>query len=154
MDGKFILGLCLGLIGSFLGALFAHIFSERRRRREEFNKAAIAFRTAFLPELIFLKHNAKIHGAASHSELNDFLNSGYLKHLEALAIFHNSLSVEQKSRINKAWQDYSCHADNPSMPFFEQYSWKVANKGKDYENQLKVLALNRIEKILEFAKPK
>jgi hypothetical protein len=153
MDKFHIISLFIGSILTLLGATIAHIFSERRDRRNDLNKAANEFRNAFLPEVIFLKHNAKINGGSS-SDLGEFLGAAYIRQLKALMLFKTYLSTKDEISIDKAWQEYCYHPDNPNIPFFEQYSWKVANKGKGYEKQLKALALNRIEKILKFAKPK
>lgn len=142
------------ILGTILGAWIGYRNALNLYNVTEFNKAATTFRNAFYPELIFLKHNAKIAEAGSSSDLGEFLFSGYLRHLKALEVFKNHLTAKEKIYIDKAWQEYCYHPDNPNIPFFEQYSWKVANKGKDYEKQLKALALNRIEKIMEFAKPK
>jgi hypothetical protein len=143
------------LITLFLGFLVGHRLSIGRDQRQEFNKAAAIFRDAFLPEITFLRHNANIGGLGSSNDLDELLRFGYIhRHLKALEIFKPYLLPKKGEDIDKAWQEYCCHPDNQNVPFFEQYSWKVANKGKDYEKQLKILALNNIEKILEFAKPK
>ncbi len=143
------------LITLFLGFLVGHRLSIGRDQRQEFNKAAAIFRDAFLPEITFLRHNANIGGLGSSNDLGELLRFGYIhRHLKALEIFKPYLLPKKRGDIDKAWQEYCCHPDNQNAPFFEQYSWKVANKGKDYEKQLKILALNNIEKILEFAKPK
>lgn len=150
-DAKIWLGFLLGIIGTSFGAWIAHFFSERRRRQDDFDKAATKFRTAFLPEIIFLKHNAKINGGSS-SDLGEFLRSAYLRQLEALTIFKTNLPSEKEKGINDAWKEYCHHPENTKILWFEQYSWKVHGKGKSSEDSLKNLALKRIEKILDFAK--
>jgi hypothetical protein len=150
MDAKFILGVCVGLIGSFLGALFAHIFAERRRKNDEFNKAAANFRAAFIPEVTFLRHNAKIDDAPSADNLCEFLRAGYVKrHLIAFETFNIYLSSNRRNEFQKAWEEY-CHYDvegEPNTPFFEQYFEKT------WEGQpTKELALERIKRLLSFAR--
>jgi hypothetical protein len=144
------------IIGALLGAWIGYRNALKLHSIVEFNKAATEFRNAFLHELIFLRHNASTpEGERNYTTLNEFLQDGYIhRHLRAFEIFKNYLSPSERVNIAKAWKEYCCHPDSPSIPFFEQYSWKVANRGKDYEKQLKVLALNRIENILKFAKPK
>lgn len=144
------------IIGVLLGAWVGYRNAIRIQRIVEFNKAATDFRNAFLRELIFLRHNASIPGGErSYTTLDEFLQAGYIhRHLRALEVFKDYLSARERSGIDKAWQEYCYHPDNPSILYFEQYSWMVANKGKDYEKQLKNIAVDRIEKILEFAKPK
>ena len=82
-DGVLVAFLC-GLLSGSLGAWLAHIFSECRRRNDEYNKAAAEFRNAFLPEIIYLKHDAKINGGSS-TDLCEYLRSGYLRQLKALS---------------------------------------------------------------------
>jgi len=144
------------IIGVILSAWIGYRNALKVQNIITFNKAATEFRNAFLHELIFLRHNASTpEGERTYTTLNEFLQSGYIhRHLRAFEIFKDYLSSSDRVDIDKAWQEYSCHPNNPGVLFFEQYSWKVANKGKDHEKQLKVLAMNRIEKILEFAKPK
>jgi hypothetical protein len=143
------------LITLLLGFLIGHRLSIGRDKRQEFNKAATIFREAFLPEITYLRHNANIGNLGSSTNLNELLFYGYVhRHLKALEIFKPNLSRKDRVGIDKAWKEYCCHPDNPKIPFFEKYSWMVANKGKDYENELKTMALNRIENILKFAKTK
>jgi len=71
--------------------------------------------------------------------------------LKANEIFKNYLTDEERVGIDKAWKEYCYHPDNPNVLSFEQYSWKVANKGKDYEKSLKDMALARIRHILSHA---
>lgn len=144
-------GIIVGIANHFL----SKSRSKEAARISEFNKAAFLFRDAFLPEITFLRHNASIGSLGSSNDLGELLRFGYIhRHLKALEVFKPYLLPKERGNIDKVWQEYCCHPDNPNIPFFEQYSWKVVNKGKDYEKQLKALALSRIEKILEFAKPK
>jgi hypothetical protein len=141
------------IIGALIGGWVGYRNAIRLYNIAEFNKAASIFQNAFLPEIIFLKHNARISCAGSSDNLQEFLHFGYTRrHLKAFVAFRPYLSSKKKRCIDQAWQEYCCHPDNPKITFFEQYSWKVANKGKDYEKELKSLALSRIEKILEFSK--
>jgi hypothetical protein len=93
--------------------------------------------------------------AGISNDLSEFLSAAYIhRHLKAFEAFRGYLCPEDRTGIDKAWQEYCCHPDNPHVPFFEQYSWMVANKGKDYEKELKTMAFERIEKILDFSKHK
>jgi hypothetical protein len=141
MNTQIVLGFILGLIGSIVGAFFAHLFSECRRNKEEFNKAATEFRNAFLCEITRLKHNVPLPECErSYTTLREFLWAGYIyRHLKAFEIFRNHLSAKDRAGIDKAWAEY-CN--------FEQYS----NKGN--EADLKKIALDKIENLLEFAKHK
>jgi hypothetical protein len=120
-------------------------------RRQEFNKAAADFRVAFLPELIYLKHNAMIKDSASTNDLNVFLSSAYInRHLIAFEIFKSYLSTEDRIGIDEAWKEY-CHFDieGETDAYFAMYAEDTIDK-----KNTKVLALARIEKILKFAAPK
>ncbi|MCK9276247.1 MAG: hypothetical protein M0P57_14300 [Syntrophales bacterium] len=150
---KIILAFFFGIFSSSFGAWLAHYFSECRRKNDDFNKAASEFRNAFLPEIVYLKHNAIINGG-SPSDLCEYLRSGYLRHLKALEIFKNHLSGKNKKLIEKAWKEYCFHKDNPDILWFEQYSWIVQGKGQNRDHEFKILALDRIMKILEYAKGK
>ena len=155
MDIKSLfIGFLLGVIGAFFGSLFSYLFSERRRRNEEFNKAASKFRNAFLPEIIFLKHNARISSAGSSDNLQEFLLFGYTRrHLKALVAFKPYLAPKKKKGIDQAWQEYCCNPDKLDELYFQQYSYKSTER-ETIGEQCKQLALERIEKILEFSKHK
>jgi hypothetical protein len=117
-----------GIVAVFSGWL-SHVFSEHRRRREDFNKAATEFRNAFVHELIFLRHNASIPGGErTYTTLNEFLQAGYIhRHLRAFEIFRDYLTTKERAGIDKAWKEY-CHHPDTNILWFEQYSWKAANK--------------------------
>ena len=52
-------GFFLGMIATAFGAWLAHIFSDRRRGKDEFNKAAAAFHTTFVDEIFYLRRNVE-----------------------------------------------------------------------------------------------
>jgi hypothetical protein len=157
-----VLGTVLGvLIGGPVTYYYAKILIQETHKnatdltqRQEFNNAAAEFRNAFLYELIFLKHNACIpEGERTYTTLNEFLFAGYVhRHLKAVEIFRNHLSTKDRANIEKTWQKYCKRPDDPNVLYFEQYSTK--NVSNERERELKELALERIEEILEFAKHK
>jgi len=154
--GSFSLG---AIAGGIVIGIANHFLSKSRNKEDrtiaEFNKAAKDFRDAFLPEVTFLKHNANIGGLGSSNDLFEILQFAYVhRHLKALDVFKTYLTANDRIAVDKAWKEYCYHSDNQNILFLEQYSWKVANKGKDYEKRLKDVALSRIEKILQFAEPK
>jgi hypothetical protein len=121
-------------------------------RLQERNRALATFRNAFLPELIFLKHNTRISGISASNDLYEFLFSAYVtRHVEAFEAYRNHLSTEEKANIDRVWQEYCCNPDNPETLCFEQYSRKGTDRG--HEADSKKLALERIEAILKCAKP-
>jgi hypothetical protein len=153
-----------GFGGAALGACFAYKTGMKMvqathknaidlMQRQDFNKAATEFRNAFLPELIFLKHNAKIAGTGSSDDLSEFLLSGYIRrHLKALEVFKNHLSAQERADIDKAWKQYCYNKDNPEFLFFEQYFTGMGSKSE--KEAKKTLVLERIEDLLKFAKHK
>lgn len=141
-------GFILGIVGSATGALIVHFLSKSRRNEENFKKAATKFKYAFLPEIIYLRHNAHIGRGGSSSDLGEYLGAAYLKHLEAITIFMDSLTNRQKNKVNDAWQTYCHNQKNKGELNFEQYSHKAS--GKDIVH-LTALALERIEKLLKIA---
>lgn len=152
-ETRIVIAFLLGLLSSSFGAWLAHFFSERRRRNDEYNKAAAEFRNGFLPEIIYLKHDAKVNGGSS-ADLCEYLNSGYLRQLKALEIVKTHLPDKMKEGIEKAWKEYWTHPESPNMVWFEQYSWRITGKGKDSDPEFKKPALERIEKIVGFAEQK
>ncbi len=64
-EAKILFAFILGIASSSFGAWFAHFFSERRRRNEANDMAAVEFKADFLPEIIYLKYNAKVNGGSS-----------------------------------------------------------------------------------------
>jgi hypothetical protein len=153
MTSQILFGFLLGIIGTSFGAWLAHFFSERRRRKDDFNEAAMTFRDAFLPQLIFLKHDANIGNIGSADDLSGILQFGYIHyHLKAFEVFKNYLSAKEKVDIDKAWKQYCYNQDNPEILFFEQYF--TGGRPKSEVDSKKKMALERIEELIEFAKHK
>lgn len=142
---KILTSPAFSLVTLLLGFLIGHRLSIGRDERQEFNNAAAFFREAFLPEITFLKHNVNIGNLGSSGDLSELLRFGYVhRHLKAFEIFRNYLSTKERTSIDKAWQKYCHHPDNPENLYFDQYS----------EKDMKIIALERIEGILKFAKHK
>lgn len=143
------IGFLYGLAGSTVGALFIHFLSKSRRNEEDLKKAVTKFKCAFLPEIIYLRHNADIKRGGSSTDLGEYLRAAYLRHLKAITVFTDSLTDRQKTKINAAWQTYCHHQENKDELNFEQYSYKASGKTKKDIVHLKTLALDRIEKLLK-----
>ncbi len=137
---EFLTGPAFSLVTLLFGFLIGHRLAIGRDKRNEFSKAAATFRDAFLPEIIFLRHNANIPGSSASGDVGQKLSYGHLhRHLKAFEVFRDYLSTKKKAGLDKAWQKYCYNADNQKTLCFNQYSRKVA--------------LERIEEILKFAKP-
>ena len=149
---ELMVGFLLGLVGSSVGGLISHFLTKSRRDEEEFARAYAEFKIAFLPEIIYLKHNANIGRGGSSSDLGEYLYSGYLRHLEAFTIFKSILSKRQIAKITTAWENY-CHTnDNTNELNFAQYSYKSNGKTKKDISHFKALALKNINNVLNAIK--
>jgi len=142
------------VIGALVGGWIGYINALNIYNITEFNKAATDFKNVFLYELIYLKYNARIpEGERTYTTLNEFLFAGYVhRHLKAYEIFRNHLSAEDRIGIDKAWQKYCKHPDDPNTLYFEKYI--TNNVSKEREKELMELALKNLESVLEFAKHK
>ena len=156
-----VLGTVLGvLIGGPITYYYAKILIQETHKNamkiaqiQEFNKAATEFRNAFLPELIFLKHDAAVEKIGSTDDISEVLRFGYIhRHLKALEVFKDYLFTEDRADIDKAWKQYCYNKDNPEILFFEQYF--TGSGSKSEKEAKKTLALERIEDIIKFAKHK
>lgn len=143
-------GFILGLIGAGVGALITHFLSKSRRNEERLNKAASEFEVAFLPKIIYLRHNANIGQGAFTDDLSRDLYGAYLRHLKALTIYKSSVPRNKRKKIDVVWKEYCHDPQNNEKLFFEQYSTKTM-KGQD-KIHVRNLALNRLEKLIETTK--
>ena len=138
------------LLGFFMG----HRLAIGRDKRNDFNKAAAIFREAFLPEIVFLRHNAKVAGSNASDDVGGTLSFGHLhRHLRAFEVFRSYLSTKKKAGIDKAWQKYCRDPDNPEALCFGQYSCKPTENTPARKAEFKKIALERIEEILKYAAP-
>ncbi len=111
------------------------------------NNAATTFRDAFLPQLIFLKHNANIGNIGSTDELSGILQFGYIHyHLKAFEVFKNYLSAKERADIDKAWKQYCYNQDNPEILFLSNTSLVADQKAK--WTLRKKWRLNELRKLL------
>jgi hypothetical protein len=109
------------------------------------------FREAFKDELLALNPAQY----AIKVDLATFLENAFPKHRAAVFDFAYFLDLRERTALYAAWYEYYCHpkAQNENtIPFFGQYSCRGLTI--DQEHEMKKLVQSRIEKILEFAKPK
>jgi hypothetical protein len=139
------------ITGILLGAWLGYRFSLSLANVNERRRAAMKLREAFKDELLALnpaKHAVKI-------DLVAFLENAFSKHRAAVLDFAYFLAPKEKRAFYMAWYEYHCHPDarnEETVPFFEQYSCLGLTIKQEHER--KNLAQSRIERILEFAKPK
>jgi len=146
-------------IGGIIGFILKEIIGDRLARARaleaihitEFNKAASKLREAFLP--IHMALNPAQF--ALKEDLAIFLNNHFNGLRRAVLEFCDILGPKSKTAFLQAWYEYYCHQDQRNekgVPFLEQYFCRGLST--EQEHQMKKLVQDRIEKILEFAKPK
>jgi hypothetical protein len=146
-------------IGGVLGFIIREIIGDRLARSRtleairitDFNKAATKLREAFLPVRMAL-NPAQF---ALKEDLAVFLNGHFDDMRGAVLEFSDVLNTKTKADFLQAWCEYYCHPsarNENGIPFLEQYSCRGLKIGQEHE--MKKLVQSRIEKILEFAKPK
>jgi hypothetical protein len=146
-------------IGGVVGFIVREIVGDRLARSRtleairitEFNKTATKLREAFLPVRMAL-NPAQF---ALKEDLAVFLESHFQDLRRAVLEFSDVLDAKSKTAFLETWYEYYCHpkAQNENtIPFFAQYSCRGLTIEREHE--MKKLVQSRIEKILEFAKPK
>jgi len=139
------------IVGTLLGAWLGYRFSLSLAKVNDRRRAAMKLRDAFKDELLALnpaKHAIEI-------DLATFLENAFPKHRAAIFDFAYFLEPKERSALYATWYEYHCHPDarnDKTVPFFGQYSCQGLTTKKEHE--MKKLVQERIEKILEFAKPK
>lgn len=157
-----IWGAFIGVGGTVIGVIIAHHCSKQLIKAThrnalqliqigEFNKAATKFRGTFIPIRIAL-NPAKF---ALEEDLAMFLERHFLDLWRAVLEFSDFLDANTKGALLEAWYEYHCHPDarnDKTVPHFGQYSCDGLTPKKQHE--MKSMVQDRIEKILQFAKPK
>ena len=139
------------IVGTLLGAWLGYRFSLSLTNVTQRRRAAMKFREAFKDELLALNPAQY----AMKVDLATFLENAFPKHRAAVFDFAYFLEPTERTAFYTAWREYYCHpkAQNENtIPFFGQYSCRGLTI--DQEHEKKQLVQSRIEKILEFAKPK
>jgi hypothetical protein len=170
MDNTIVASL-IGVAGGLLGVLVGTRLSKNVAldtaeltykqavdimRREDFNKAAAVFKNTFLPEIVYLKHNAVLGEISGRTDsIADLLKSGYIRrHLGAFETFRAILPPEDRRDIQRAWDEY-CHPDD--IPECEDtkrdHVFNAYSHIKDVsgEEAAKKVALEKLNNIMKFA---
>lgn len=134
------------IVGALVGAWIGYRSAIKIHTITEFNKAAAKFRAAFLPQIIYLTHNADIHSCGN---LREVLDRSYLReHLQALETFKAHLCAIKRDRIQKAWDDY-CYPKGPREAGDKERDHRFIDY--DTMEDAHSVALEKINNILEFA---
>ena len=144
-----VVGVSGTLLGVTIGWLLNRWTMNSTVKRQEFYKAAAAFRAAFSDEYIALKAVVRPEDVDDDFVMN-ILSKAKSKHEKACVLFRPYLSEKKIQEFEKAWNDYLVPdggeiAELPS-PFIDYYN----------ESQHEVcikLALEKLDKLMEFAKP-
>ena len=141
-----IVGTILGVV---IGWLLNHCTANSIVKRQEFYKAAAAFRVAFVDEYRSLKSIARPEDIDDNFVMN-MLSEAVAKHEKACIMFRPYLTGKQIRAFDKAWHDYLVPkggeiADLPN-PFID-YCCE-----SNHESCIK-LALEKMDVLMEFAKP-
>lgn len=144
-------GAILGyLVRVFIEHFLAKSRTKEERRIREFNEAAKRFRDAFKEELLALSPNL----SKCEKDTSEILEVAFEKHRIAVFDFKPFLSGDELAGFDKAWGEYYRYENAPEFTVhgLEQYSAK--GHGYTEGRRLRLLAAERIERLLEFAKPK
>ena len=147
--GSIIIGFGLGIIGSFFGALFSHFFSEHRRKKEEFNKAAGVFRAAFVEVIHLLRENME----DGKELISKILTAQLLIELEkAKILFEPFLDKTTLIGFNRAWGEYTeCRHTQGRY----NYSYSDGRTSDEDRKARSRYCLDHIDNLLDnYAKPK
>ena len=160
---KTIIGALIGIGGAIIGAILTYFLSKRLIHQthrnalqiiqiNEFNRAASKFRETVRPVLKALippyDPLPDDLGAFLYRYFHDFKNA-----VIEFSAFEDD--PKTKTAFLKAWYEYYCPDDDCNencKPHFIKYSLREISE--EEKPKLKNLARSRIEKILEFAKPK
>lgn len=155
-----LIGIGGTAIGSLLGAILAYRFQLSLAYRTIVNNAGKDLRDAILEELILLSNRENTSGLYAAMD-----NALLTKHYPAMIRFRAILDGKTKTCFEKAWQDYAGHKDvdfslrdEPPfrMPCVAIYHDRLdmPQEGKDEQEKARQEIIEKLERILSFAKPK
>ena len=142
-----IIGIIGTISGAIIGALITYFALTWIAKRQEFNRAAAIFRSAFIEEQRLLDPHSTADRVGKSTY--DILESAINRHEIAMIRFRPYLRDSERIAFARAWEAY-CYHEQTDRPFLEQYF----DKNLKEKEEKRKLALERIEKLLEFAKPK
>ncbi len=153
MDQAAIIGVVGTLLGTITGAFFVYPITTRLFKKQEFYKAAADFRCAFTEEIRLLngnKHAANwLEGTAY-----EIINAAATKHENAVIKFKLYLNEAELARFNTAWEIYRSKENRDAIPDDPFFCYNSSPGDYEGEIEKRKLALDRINSLLEFAKPK
>jgi hypothetical protein len=136
-----------GFLGVIIGSLLVYRFSIRLARRQNFNVIAEKFRAALSDEIKALRYTSE--------DPAEILSRSFTKHETAVSELKLVLGRCDKKGLEKAWKAYNPYVQHPGnheLPSMSQY---YGLQSPDIEPEaVRNVAIERIENLLKFAKPK
>ena len=145
-----IIGSVIGLFGVIIGWVLNRLTVAHTIKKQELYKAAAAFRVAFTDEIRTLR--SAVHPETKEdSFVQSLLTEALVKHENAYIIFRSYLSHKKQYKFDVVWRSFCCPEggsieEQPSL--FIDYLIETR-----LDESIK-LALEKIEKLVEFAKPR
>ena len=140
-----LFSIACGLVGFLIGNRLAI----GRDKRNDFNRAADIFRNTFNEPLLLLNPQSFIdkQGEDTYSKLE----KNIIKQEKIALEFSQFLSKRKRKAFVRAWKEFCYDDNNHNIKFLEKY----ASHGSVIKNQkARTVAFDRINKLMEFAKPK
>jgi hypothetical protein len=130
------------VIGGLFGLFIVHYLTKRRERTKYFREASRRFRETFSEEIVRLQ--------SGNEDAHKVLKNMFPKYQQAKIDFEYYLSNKQKNELKQAWNDFCCQrVSEIEVPFWEQY---FDGGSLSKRQELNKIALERIEKLLSYAK--
>lgn len=148
-----IIASAVGVSGTLLGVAIGWLLNRwtvtRTVKQQEFYKAAAAFRAAFTDEYRALKGIVRPEDVEDNFVQTTLANAA-AKHENACILFLPYLSEKRKQQFDQVWRDYlypeGGNVEELPSPFIDYYR----------ESKLDIsikLALEKLDRLMEFAKP-
>ena len=143
--GSFSLG---AIVGGIVVGVCNHFLAKSRieedRSIKEFNEAARKYREVF--SVLITQLNTRSPGTSPNA--SKIIGQAYPEHLAATDEFRNHLSAKDIPTFSKAWEEYDAGRKNG------EYSDRYKDSKSTNPVLPHMVALQRIEKLIEFAKPR
>jgi hypothetical protein len=130
------------VLGGLIYILIEHFLAKDHSKQERFLEACKKFNGAFIDDIRRLE--------AGNEDAYDVLKSSIVKHETAMIEFKKILKGEKLQDFGQAWNEYYYgNISGSGLPFIEQY---FAGGSVTKKRELTQLALQRLEKLISFAK--
>jgi hypothetical protein len=144
-------GASTALLGIAIGWLLNLWTVNHTVKRQEFYKAAAAFRAAFIKEFRALK--AVFHPEAVEPNfVMTTLLAAEVRHERAYLVFQPYLSKKSKRQFDIAWKEYRCPEGGEEAELPSTYNGYCRESQNDVSDCIK-LVLAKLDRLMEFASP-